>query len=126
MRRAAVIVAVAVTFTLGSTSCGGTDCATYKFPTREWLSAGKQIERRDDEDAVKVRRQAADNLVRCRLLQGKTKRQVRAILGGPSITSREEHSWSYLVGPERGFISLDDENLTVFFRGDRVAKVVVS
>ena len=48
------------------------------------------------------------------------------MLGGPFITSREEHSWSYFVGPERGYISLDDETLTVFFRGDRVKKVTVS
>lgn len=96
------------------------DCATYKFPTREWRKAE---DRRDDDEALKTRRRAADALVKCRVLQGKTKRQVLRTLGQPYVAHSIEHqTFDYVIGPERGSFVLDDEFLAITFKRGRVMK----
>lgn len=53
----------------------------------------------------------------------KSKTQVRRLLGPTRDRSREENAWFYVIGPERGDISVDTEMLTITFKGDRVRKV---
>jgi SmpA / OmlA family len=116
----------------GGSACGDfggvgeVDCATYNFPTREWRETEKVLDRRpDDEEALEGRRRAADGLVKCRVLQGKTKRQVLRILGQPYIEhSREHDAFDYVVGQERGPVSVDAEFLSITFKRNRVTKTV--
>jgi hypothetical protein len=58
----------------------------------------------------------ADELVRCRVLLGQQDGDIRALLGRPDETLRNE--WSYLIGEERGPVKLDSEYLMVVFGAD--------
>lgn len=119
---------VCLLLAVGGSACDGlgdgeTDCATYKFPSREWRTTGKVLDRRDDDEALEARRQAADALVKCRVLQRKTKTQVLRILGQPYIAhSREYDAFDYEIGPERGPFSVDVEFLSVTFKRNRVIR----
>ena len=110
---------------IGGSSCAADtdiDCGSYKFSTQEWREAGQRVDRGEEGDALKARRRAADALVECRLLRGKTRKQVRRVLG-VSRAGREPNAWFYFVGKERGPFSIDEEVLAVQFKGNRVAKV---
>ncbi len=124
--RAWTAAAVCLLLAVGASACGdfggvgAVDCTTYRFPTREWR---KTEDRRDDDEALKTRRRAADALVKCRVLQGKTKRQVLRTLGQPDIAhSIEQQAFDYVIGPERGSFVLDDEFLEITFKRGRVIK----
>jgi len=45
------------------------------------------------------------------------------MLGPTQDRSREENAWFYVIGAERGDISVDTEMLSITFKGDRVRKV---
>jgi outer membrane protein assembly factor BamE (lipoprotein component of BamABCDE complex) len=61
----------------------------------------------------------ADSLLRCKLLVGKTRSEVRALLGSPSYRGARTR-WYFDVGPDR-HIGLDREQLFVRFGArDRV------
>ena len=69
----------------------------------------------DDES---LRRQVAAYIIDCEALRGRSRAQVRSILGRPYVGDRHE-MWFY-VGPDN--LSLDSEDLGVRFgRDGRVA-----
>jgi hypothetical protein len=71
-----------------------------------------------------VRGPTADRLVAWKSLLGKTRSQVVQLLGEP-VEAKAFPEWDsvYFVGPERGFISIDDEWLGLRFGPDgRVVK----
>lgn len=59
------------------------------------------------------RQHLADSLVSCKLLVGKTRKQVRKLLGRPSFRPAQTR-WYFDVGPDRD-IGLDREQLYVQF-----------
>ena len=67
-----------------------------------------------------------DDLLKRYKLIGMTRAQVVDLLGPPSpIESNQSDSvYIYYLGPERGFISIDDEWLDIKFGGDRVVSAV--
>jgi hypothetical protein len=96
------------------------DCATYVFPTAKWRAArpGPTV----DERAA---RQLARNVVRCRLLLGKTRRHVRALLGPRDEgyideDPRGDLEWSYDVGVRRDFLDGMTVSLFVLFKRGHV------
>lgn len=59
-------------------------------------------------DALRLR--MADGLVQSKVLVGKPKAEVLAMLGAPSQTDKfKEYDLVYWLGAERGFISIDSE-----------------
>lgn len=70
----------------------------------------------------------ADDLIRCRILNGKSVAQTEAIIGAPGERSTNGGSTSFVygLGPERdSFFQVDDELLLVEFVGDKVASVSI-
>jgi hypothetical protein len=66
-----------------------------------------------------AREQMADRLAGLRALQGKTRGEVISLLGEPPATDYfKDWDLVYLLGPERGFISIDSEWLVVRFGQD--------
>ncbi len=64
----------------------------------------------------------ADRLVKSKMLLGKSKGEVEAMLGPPTSTDKfSDAGLVYWLGPERGFISIDSEWLTLNF--DQAGKV---
>src|SRR4051812_49266199 len=56
----------------------------------------------------------ADDIIRCRLLAGMTRRQARRLLGRPDY--RDRRFFDYVVGEERdSFIQIDSESLSIQF-----------
>ncbi|MDP8943601.1 MAG: hypothetical protein M3N16_05725, partial [Actinomycetota bacterium] len=58
------------------------------------------------------RQRLADRFVGCRALEGATTREVRRLLGRPDGYVAP---WSYDLGPERGWVSIDNEHLVIDF-----------
>ena len=91
--------------------------------TEERCSRPFDGERWRDRSASDDDRQAiARGLVRCRTLRGKTKREVRALLGPPS-DRRGAHGgkWSYGLGMVNDYLGPGDgARLAVHFRDGRV------
>lgn len=69
-----------------------------------------------------VRLQMVDDLLKRYKLIGMTRVQLVELLGPPNpFESRQSDvSYTYYLGPERGFISIDDEWLDIKFGGERV------
>jgi outer membrane protein assembly factor BamE (lipoprotein component of BamABCDE complex) len=66
-----------------------------------------------------VREEMADRLVGRHTLQGKTRAEVISLLGDPPPTDYfSDWDLVYLLGPERGFMSIDSEWLVVRFGQD--------
>jgi outer membrane protein assembly factor BamE (lipoprotein component of BamABCDE complex) len=64
----------------------------------------------------------ADGLLRSEVLSGKSRSEVEALLGPPTVTDKFMGSGLvYWLGPERGFIRIDSEWLTLHV--DRAGKV---
>jgi hypothetical protein len=87
-------------------------CSASRVTARAW--------RRGDGGGFPTRQQVlADDLLRCRQLEGMTKRQVTRLLGRPHERSAREMAWD--VGPERDSVfQIDDEYFDVRFdRHDR-------
>lgn len=62
------------------------------------------------------RLRVADGLLRSEVLLGKSKAEIEAMLGPPTATDKfRDSGLAYWLGPERGFISIDGEWLTVDF-----------
>lgn len=76
---------------------------------------------------LETRYRIADHLVSTGRLNGMARSEVIALLGTPRKTDKfEDHGLVYVLGPERGWISIDHEWLLVDFdSADRVAKVTV-
>ncbi len=74
-----------------------------------------------------VRLRMVDDLVRRHRLVGMSKDEIGELLGRPDGAYEEgagaQHR--YWLGPQRSFISIDDEWLHLTFEGDRVVRAVV-
>ena len=72
--------------------------------------------------ALQTRYRVADGLASSGRLNGMTEAEVIALLGAPTETDKfKDHRLIYVLGPERGFISIDYEWLAVDF--DSTGKV---
>jgi hypothetical protein len=115
----ALLVAVA-----GLSGCGDEDgsaarsaesCSGYRFDAAAWRAGTEE-----DAKGVTEQQRISDDLVRCRVLTGQTKRKVRTMLGPPT-TESTARLWVYITGAERGPIKLDPERFQVRFdAGGRV------
>lgn len=67
-----------------------------------------------------------DDLLNRYKLIGMTRAQIFDLLGppSPSESSQSDANYIYYLGPERNFISIDDEWLDIKFGGDRVVSAV--
>jgi hypothetical protein len=76
---------------------------------------------------LETRYRIADRLVSGGHLNGMARSEVIALLGTPPETDKfQNHGLVYVLGPERGWMSIDYEWLLVDFdSADRVAKVAV-
>jgi hypothetical protein len=64
----------------------------------------------------------ADGLLRSEVLLGKSRSEIEAMFGPPTSTDKfRDSGLVYWLGPERGFISIDSEWLTLNF--DQAGKV---
>ena len=64
----------------------------------------------------------ADGLLRSEILLGKSRTEIETMLGPPTSTDKfRDSGLVYWLGPERGFISIDSEWLTLDF--DQTGKV---
>lgn len=112
---------IVVTAMLAASGCGdesqsaSVDCENYEFPSVLWKATNT---REESAEELRIRRQAADAVVACRLLDGEPASQVRRILGKPH--RRDTQGWIYVVGEERGPFVVDDEKLYVLLKNDRV------
>jgi len=58
----------------------------------------------------------ADGLLKSKILLGKSKAEIEAMLGPPTTTEKfGDSDLVYWLGPERGFISIDSEWLALYF-----------
>ena len=72
--------------------------------------------------SVSPRLRMADGLLRSEVLLGKSRAEIEAVLGPPTSTDKfRDSGLVYWLGPERGFISIDSEWLTLDF--DHAGKV---
>lgn len=95
--------------------------AAYIWPHRP--PAFDSVRWRDTALPAAVRLQMADDLIRTHRLDGLHRDEVVALLGEPPKTPYfKEYDLVYLLGPERGFISIDSEWLVVKFGPDGRAK----
>jgi len=70
-----------------------------------------------------IRLRMVDDLIKKRLLEGKSKEQVDKLLGAPDQPGYfPQYDYVYWLGPERSFFSWDDEWLGVKFKNDIVVK----
>ena len=117
--RMSLLAAILVSGCGGGSSCESLAASDASF----WRSSELVAE----GDALDRRRDIADRIERCGLLTGKTRADVRRLLGEPESrdTANERTYWYYTVGPERGAFSVDGEVLAVSFRDRRVAGVSV-
>lgn len=69
-------------------------------------------------DSASLRLRMADGLLRSKGLLGKSRAEIAALLGPPTSTDRfTDADLIYLLGPERGFIAIDSEWLTLRLDG---------
>lgn len=104
------------------------NCETFRLDSARWTRERKLVVLDSETDAEHFTRQSARNLVRCRLLTGRTRRQIRDLLGKPDYRARDlqpraHTEYSYLVGytPSRG--SEEEDELFMEFDRGRVAYV---
>lgn len=118
---AIAVLAAGVAFTLAARAAlfpgdPDVDCDSYAFPTDRWRAAL----RTSGEEALT--RRLARNVVRCKLVLGKTKREVRALLGAPNSdlvdgSPRRHREWEYDVGISGGYS--DNETISLFMEFGR-------
>jgi hypothetical protein len=120
-------VLVCAALTAAVSGCGiraGADtavkCDNYTFPATTWKNTNYEV--RLTKSEIRERRRAAEAVVKCKLVANMPKSRVKAMLGAP----HEQHtdSWLYVVGAERALVQVDDENLIVQFRHNRVSRVI--
>ena len=99
------------------------DCRTFRFGPAAWRRAQRSLE----DEAPTASQRLADALIKCRSLLGRTREEVTEMLGAPDptegiLTKREaRRELSYTTGPERSFISIDSEVMTILL--DREGRV---
>lgn len=99
------------------------DCRTFRFDPAAWRRAQRSLE----DEAPTASQRLADALIKCRSLLGRTREEVTEMLGAPDptegiLTKREaRRELSYTTGPERSFISIDSEVMTILL--DREGRV---
>jgi hypothetical protein len=74
--------------------------------------------RRDSQrraDGLTDRQRLADQLVACKTLIGKSRGQVRGLLGRREAINSSRRVWSYVIGPPRGGFNIDHEMFSVYF-----------
>ena len=99
------IVLVLATGTVAGCDLGSEQpCSEFRFDREEWVA----------ED---TRQEVADDLVRCEVLMGMTRREVRAMLGAPDESGRDRGRtyFDYFIGAERTIFVVDGEFLSVGF-----------
>jgi hypothetical protein len=95
-------------------------CNSFKFDEKAWESLAGP-----DDDGLTPRQRIADDLIRCRVLDGMRHERVRSMLGPPDERDRGE--LQYMLGDERGAFKLDAEYLRIVFDSSRrVASVDLS
>jgi outer membrane protein assembly factor BamE (lipoprotein component of BamABCDE complex) len=113
-------VGVLVVAALCVAACGGGSDTpkSCRFDANAWRNPASNA---GTPGRLTQRQHLADSLVTCKLLVGKTRDQVRALLGRPSFRPAQTR-WYFDVGPDRD-IGLDREQLYVQFSGQsRVRK----
>ncbi len=110
-----VLVALVVGASLGDDQHAELDCGEYRFPS----VARKTHQENRGNAELDARRQAADAIVECRVLEGLTRREARRTLGRPHQSYSD--AWIYVVGDERGPVVVDSEHLLINFRNGRVS-----
>ncbi len=91
------------------------------FDAITWRSHPFHLGLRDE-----TRLSMVDDLVQSRILIGKTKDEVQAVLGEPSDEPEYFRDWDmkYLLGPERGFFRIDSEWLLIKLTDHNVVREV--
>jgi|1185.fasta_scaffold1081257_2 hypothetical protein len=116
MTRAALLLAVALA------GCGGSqDCPRIADVRASWSHAST----RSPAGKMSARQELAKTLVRCRTLVGRTKANVRRLLGRPTVWPADRNGpllWDYFTGSDPRSPS-DGTGLTLLFgRGGRVTR----
>ena len=109
-RIAALALVSLVVVGCGSSEPGRAACDRHRFDEAAWDADSE----RPGSDDLTDRQRIADDLIRCRTLLGRPKRDVRALLGSPSAESNRR-MWLWIVGPERGPIKTRPETFQVRF-----------
>ena len=79
-----------------------------EFERSAWLEGETNL----DEPRLRM----VDDLLESEALLGKSRVEIEALLGAPTSTDKfKDSGLVYWLGPERGFISIDSEWLTVDF-----------
>lgn len=87
-------------------------CYRSFFPGRVFDAEQWQVNA--SQRGGKVRLAMADRIVARKMLWGKTRAQVKEMLGEPPVTDyRSDWDLVYWLGPERGFLGIDSEWLVV-------------
>ena len=97
------------------------DCVSFRFDERRWDAGIRENETAPGESAPAEPRllKVAYRLRTCGTLLGKTRRQVRGLLGRPNLAG--DAQYGYILGPDA--LHLDSEMLWVTFAHGRVTKV---
>ncbi len=93
----------------GSVARSTERCSDYRFDAAAWRAGTEE-----DAEGITEQQRISDELVRCRVLVGWTKRKVRKMLGPPT-TESTRRLWVYITGTERGPIKLEPERFQVRF-----------
>lgn len=83
---------------------------THRFNKAEWLENPKK------------RYQLSDDIINSNVLIGKTKAEVKQMLGDEGNPDESDH-WTYYLGYKPGFISIDPDVLDIDFKDGKVVKV---
>lgn len=83
---------------------------THSFNQAEWLENKNK------------RYQISDDIIDSNMLIGKTKAEVKQILGDEGNPDESDH-WTYYLGYKPGFISIDPDVLDIDFKDGKVVKV---
>jgi hypothetical protein len=68
------------------------------------------------------RYELSENLIKSKMLIGKTKSEVRQILGNEGNTDESNH-WNYYFGFRPGFANIDSDVLDIEFKNEKVIRV---
>jgi hypothetical protein len=72
-----------------------------------------------------IRLRMVGDLLESRQLIGMSQLEIDHLLGRPELNRTSSNEYVYYLGPERSFMSIDDEWLSVKFENGRAAAVVV-